>query len=397
MTSVGRKRMAVANGLHELEEGASFAIMAANFSNSAVTLVPGSIIARAEPSPENSIMNVEEDPPNVVAKDWRENLDLEGLSEEQKITVIGLLEKHSHLWDENRLGVLHGTQHRIETTGNPVFQHPYRAGPASRQAEKVEVDRMLKQGVIEPSKAQWASPVVLIPKPDGSIRFCIDYRKLNALTVRDVYPLPRMDECLDSLGDAEYFSTLDANTGFWQIEVAEEDRDKTTFSCHVGMYRFLRMPFGLVNAPATFQRAMDIILSEVRWESVLVYLDDVIIFSRSFEEHVKHLDLVLQKLSEAGATLKFSKCKFFRQAVDYLGHRLLPHKLQVLKKNVDAISRAEPPTTKTQVRSFLGLCGVYRRFVPHFASIAKPLTVLTKRVRLSALNWDPARENRSKP
>ena len=147
-----------------------------------------------------------------------------------------------------------------------------------------------------------------------------------------------MDECRDSLGDAEYFSTLDTNTGFWQIEVAEEDRDKTTFSCHVGMYRFLRMPFGLVNAPATFQRAMDIILSEVRWESVLVYLDDVIIFSRSFEEHVKHLDLVLQKLSEAGATLKFSKCKFFRQAVDYLGHRLLPHKLQVLKKNVDAIS-----------------------------------------------------------
>ena len=147
---------------------------------------------------------------------------------------------------------------------------------------------MLKMGVIEPSSAEWASPVVLIPKPDGSTRFCVDYRKLNALTARDVYPLPRMDECLDFLGDAEYFSTLDANTGFWQIEVAPEDRDKTTFSCHVGMYRFTRMPFGLLNAPATFQRAMDIILSEVRWESVIVYLDDVIIFSRSFEEHVRH-------------------------------------------------------------------------------------------------------------
>jgi transposase InsO family protein len=379
VTCVGRKRTAVANGLHELEEGAPFAIMVANFGDSAVTLVPGSVIARAEPNPENSMLNVEEDPPGAVAKDWREDLDLEGLTDEQKNTVICLLEKHSRLWDENRLGVLHGTQHRIETTGNPVFQHPYRAGPAARQAEKIEVDRMLKQGVIEPSHAQWASPVVLIPKPDGSIRFCIDYRRLNALTVRDVYPLPRMDECLDSLGDAEYFSTLDANTGFWQIEVAEEDRDKTTFSCHVGMYRFLRMPFGLVNAPATFQRAMDIILSEVRWDSVLVYLDDVIIFSRSFEEHVKHLGIVLQKMSEAGATLKFPKCKFFRQAVDYLGHRILPHKLQVLKRNVDAISRAEPPTTKTQVRSFLGLCGVYRRFVPNYASLAKPLTALTKK------------------
>ena len=169
---------------------------------------------------------------------------------------------------------------------------------------------MLKLVVIEPSTAEWASPVVLIPKPDGSTRFCVDYRRLNALTARDVYPLPRMDECLDSLGEAEFFSTLDANTGFWQIEVSPEDRDKTTFSCHVGMYRFLRMPFGLLNAPATFQRAMDIILSEVRWESVIVYLDDIIIFSRTFEEHIRHLGIVLSKLSAAGATLKFSKCHF---------------------------------------------------------------------------------------
>jgi hypothetical protein len=136
-----------------------------------------------------------------------------------------------------------------------------------------------------------------------------------------------MDECLDSLGEAEFFSTLDANTGYWQIEVAPEDRDKTTFSCHVGMYRFTRMPFGLLNAPATFQRAMDIILSEVRWESVIVYLDDVIVFSRTFEDHLKHLGVVLSKLGEAGATLKFAKCHLFRESVDYLGHRILPHKL----------------------------------------------------------------------
>ena len=144
------------------------------------------------------------------------------------------MNRYSYLWDNKRLGVLHGTPHRTDTHGSLVFQHPYRAGPSARQAEKEEVDRMLKLGVIEPSTAEWASPVVLIPKPDGSTRFCVDYRKLNALTARDVYPLPRMDECVDSLDEAEFFSTLDANSGFWQIEVTPEDRDKTTFSCHVG-------------------------------------------------------------------------------------------------------------------------------------------------------------------
>jgi RNase H-like domain found in reverse transcriptase/Reverse transcriptase (RNA-dependent DNA polymerase) len=275
--------------------------------------------------------------------------------------------------------VIHGTTHRIETSGNPVFQHPYRAGPEARRVEQEEVDRMLKMGVIEPSCAEWASPVFLIPKPDGSTRFCVDYRKVNSLTARDVYPLPRMDECLDSLGEAKYFTTLDANTGFWQIEVHPDDRDKTTFSWHAGMYRFLRMPFGLVNAPATFQRAMDILLCEVRWEHVNVYLDDIIIFSKSFEEHMGHLRVVFQKLEISGATHKFSKCQFFRKSVDYLGHHLLPHKLQVLRRNVEAIERAMEPTTKTQVRSFLGLCGVYRRFVPGYAAVAKPLTALTKK------------------
>jgi hypothetical protein len=128
------------------------------------------------------------------------------------------------------LGVIQVTKHRIEAKDNPVFQHPCRAGPEAREVEKVEVERMLKLGVIEPSHAEWASPVVLIPKPDGSARFYFDYRRLNSLTARNVYPLQRMDEYLDSQCDVEYFTTLDANTGFWQIEVSPEDRDKTTFS-----------------------------------------------------------------------------------------------------------------------------------------------------------------------
>jgi hypothetical protein len=143
----------------------------------------------------------------------------------------------------------------------------YRAGSRARVAEKTEIDWMLAQEVIEPAMCEWASPFVLVPKPKGALRFCVDYRKLNMITVPDTYPLPRMDECIDSLGDANVFTTLDCNSGYWQIPVHPEDRDKTTFTSHYGIYRFLRLPFGLRNAPVTFQRAIDIILSGVKWKT----------------------------------------------------------------------------------------------------------------------------------
>ena len=141
-----------------------------------------------------------------------------------------------------------------------------------------------------------------------------------------------MDECLDSLGEAQYFTTLDANNGYWQIPVAEEDRDKTTFTCHAGTYRFLRMPFGLCNAPATFQRAMDILLAGIRWKSCLVYLDDIIIFSKEVDEHIKHVEQVLEKLQSARVSLKLKKCKFFAKTVDYLGHVIGPGLLEVANR-----------------------------------------------------------------
>ena len=155
---------------------------------------------------------------------------------------------------------------------------------------------MISSGVTSRSQSEWASLVVLIPKPDGPLRFCVDYRLLNAMTVLDTYSIPRMDECLDSLGEANVFATLDCNSGYCQIPVAEEDRLKTTFTRHAGTFQFNRMPFGLMNAPATFQRMLDILLSGYRWKSCLIYFDDIIIFSKDHETHLKDVDVILSAI-----------------------------------------------------------------------------------------------------
>jgi len=217
----------------------------------------------------------------------------------------------------------------------------------------------------------------MVPKPDGSVRFCIDYRKLNLMTVKDAYPIPRMDECIDSLGDARVFSTLDCNAGYWQIPVAEEDKHLTAFTCHSGAWQCVRLPFGLCNAPATFQRATDMILAGVKWQICLVYLAEFIFFSRSPEEHLQHLDAVLTRPGKAGLTLKAAKCHFFQEEVENLGHVIRPGRLHVLEKTFRAVRGLRCPETQPRIMSFLGMCDVYRRFAADFAKIAKPLTALT--------------------
>jgi len=224
-------------------------------------------------------------PPHPPDKTYpKPEVHWEGVPDALRGDVDDLLEEYRTLW-AGQLGKVDVTPHRIEVTpgARPRRAQPYRASHASLAKE---VQRQRDLGVIEPSSAEWAFPVVLVPKPDGTMRFCVDYRQLNEMTVRDVYPLPRMDDCIDFLGDAKVFSTLDCNSGYWQIPVADEDRDKTTFVCHEGAHRYIRLPFGLSNAPATFQRAIDMILGGVKWKSCLVYLDDIIVFSQSPGEHV---------------------------------------------------------------------------------------------------------------
>lgn len=376
----------VANGPAVLYKDTLHTVQVINPSKKDVRLPVGTVLATVTPF-EGPVIEVTEEELHALERKAEKRatataaqmqIDLGHVPEELREKLKELVVKHQSLWD-GTLGLIKNTEHRIRLRpgATPVRQYPYKAGHRQRQMEDEQVEKMRKLDVIEPATGEWASPVVLVPKPDGTPRFCIDYRRLNEVTVKDAYPIPRMDECLDSLGEAVVFSTLDCNAGYWQIPLAEEDKHLTAFTCHKGTWQCLRLPFGLCNAPATFQRAMDIILAGVKWRVCLVYLDDVIVFSRSAEEHLAHLDQVLTLLKENGVSLKASKCHLFQEEVEYLGHVVRPGRISVNEKNTKALRGLHYPRTQTQLKSFLGMCGVYRRFVPGFAKVARPLTALT--------------------
>jgi len=211
-----------------------------------------------------------------------EDVDLSEAPEHLHTQIREMLRTHSAMWD-GTLRTIHATEHAIVTPADavPIRAQPYRTGPFKRQIIADQINRTLKLKVIEPSHSAWASPVVIVPKKNGKARFCVDCRRLNIITKKDAYPLPRMEDCLDSLGDARVFTSLDCKAGYYQVPLRPADREKTAFTTHAGIYHWLSMPFGLTNAPATFQRALDIILSGLKWQLCLVYLDDVIIFSAS--------------------------------------------------------------------------------------------------------------------
>jgi hypothetical protein len=305
------------------------------------------------------------------------------LGEERKVEMIALLNEFSDLFDKEgqNLGVTDKVEHSVVTTGEPIRQRAYRTSFFERREIQRQVDDMLKQGLIKFSESAWAHPVVLVKKKTGEYRFCVDYRKLNAVTVRNSYPLPRISDILTQIGNSRWLSSLDLLSAYWQVPVKETDQPKTAFITADGLYEFTRMPFGMVNSGSTFQALVDQVLGQLKWNTVIVYLDDIVVYSSTWAKHMAGLKAVFERLREAKLTIKTSKCKFATTELKVLGFTVNQKGIGTDPEKMAIIRDYPIPKTVKQVRSFLGLCSYYRQLIRGFAEIARPLTRLTKSLK----------------
>lgn len=294
------------------------------------------------------------------------------LTEEHKAKVKVILVRYQNLFSKSKddFGRTSLIKHKINTEGaKPTKQPPRRLPHHAAEFVDKEVENMIERGIVGPSSSPWAAGVVLVEKKDGTKRFCVDYRSLNSKTVKDAYPLPRIDDSLDRLRGAHWFCTLDLHSGFWQVEMDEADKQKTAFVTRNGLFQFSVMPFGLCNSPATFERLMETVLAGLHFKICLVYIDDIIVFGKTFEETLQNLEYVFQRLQQAGLKLKPSKCTLFKKEVLFLGYRVSGLGVQTDPQKIAVIKNWPVPIDPTEVRSFLGLCSYYRRFIAGFTSI----------------------------
>ena len=304
------------------------------------------------------------------------------IDKEHHEKIRALLNNHSDVFSQgdHDIGRTTMIQHSIHTTcPAPIRQHPRRPPMGQRGEIEKQVEDMLNRGIITPSSSPWSSPVVLVDKKDGTKRFCVDYRELNKHTIKDSFPLPRIDESIDYLAGAKYFCTLDLAAGYWQVPLDDEAKLKSAFVVPGGLFEFQVMPFGLCNAPSTFQRLMETVLAGLQWKIALIYLDDVIVFGSSVEEVVDRLQVIFTRLREAKLKLKPQKCHLFQREVLYLGHIVSERGVSTDPAKVEVVATWPTPTNVTEVRSFLGLASYYRRFIYKFSDVARPLTALTKK------------------
>ncbi|CAK9834632.1 Retrovirus-related Pol polyprotein from transposon 17.6 [Anthophora retusa] len=314
-------------------------------------------------------------------------LRLEHLNAEELSAITSLIDKNHDLFylPGDRLGKTDAVEHRIPTINQEhIHVKQYRYPPIHREEVTKQITELLENDIIKPSNSPYNSPLWVVPKkPDSQgnkrWRMVIDYRSLNENSVADAYPLPNITEILDQLGSAKYFSTFDLASGFHQIGIAEKDAEKTAFSTPYGHYQFNRMPFGLRNAPSTFQRLMDSVLSGLQGNEMFVYLDDIVIYASSLTEHNIKFNKLAERLRKANLSLQPDKCEFLRKEVAYLGHVIGRDGVKPDPRNIEAVRKFPVPKTAKNIKQFLGLAGYYRRFIPKFSHIAKPLTSLLKK------------------
>ena len=309
------------------------------------------------------------------------NVKVSMLDDIQSSELKDLLIKHSDIFAEkmSELGKAKNFMHEIHTSGPPIRFRPHRGIPTLKSVIKEHVDELLKCGVIRKSRSPYGARIVMVRKKDNSWRVCIDYRALNKVTQVDSFPLPLISDCLDMLHGAKYFSALDCLSGYHQLPIREEDKHKTAFTTPFGHYEYNFMPMGLSSAGASYQRMMTTIFEDTNDEFTNCYLDDLIVFSKNFETHLKHLEIVFNKFRDEGLKLKLSKCHFAKKEVEYLGHLVSESGVKPNNNKIVAVKEYPRPKSVRELRAVLGLFSYYRRFVKDFAATAHPLTKLTRK------------------
>lgn len=315
-----------------------------------------------------------DDPPLIQAMDTNPNL-----SSEQRSQISDLVQGFRQSFSDGSLvGETSVLSMTIDTgTHAPTSALAFKTSPRERLLIESQIQELESHGIIEDSNSNWSAPVILVNKKDGGTRMCVDYRRLNALTKFDQYPIPLIDDLLNQFAGKKWFSVFDANKGFHQVPLTSLlDREKTAFRTHLGLKQFIRMPFGLKNGPAVFQRLMDRVLGNYNWKFALVYIDDLIVYSDTFEDHLAHCSLVLDRIKKAGLTLSLKKTRLFHQGISALGHRISNLGLGTSEGKIQAVAEWKAPTDVKQVQQFIGLATYYRRFIKDFATVAYPLTRL---------------------